>query len=185
MSNEIEILYTPKPEALIRFQRPRDGQSTVSARVTQTEWTTAQRDVDRSFRDFYNLDNTNVQLWLGCNQTALSYAGINCSNVLRAVYPQTGLHHDKTAVTFLLPSGMNKVTLLKVNTSTEFSDKDKEAAGLIYGINGTLEPSDLAYTDMKHLREQATSAYRKPENRIKIDAEDGNGKKLTISMQRV
>ncbi|KAB8272978.1 hypothetical protein BDV30DRAFT_239062 [Aspergillus minisclerotigenes] len=175
----------PENPVLVRFQIPLPGQDTHAARVTQETWNTTQTDVQRTFMDYYNTGKTNAPLWLRLNLIALSYAGLSPSNHLRSVAPQPGLDADNVAVSFILPSGVKRIQQLTCEKQSNWHPNDKEAADLVVGINGTLQPGDLAYTTMQHLKQRTRESRKEGTYKILIDAERADGSKVQIRLERV
>ncbi|RFU79753.1 hypothetical protein TARUN_2464 [Trichoderma arundinaceum] len=142
-----------------RFQNPRDGQTPISARVTRLDWQTTPEDVSRTFNDFGNANEQNVQLFLK-GIGALGYANYvtPCG-----IIPQYGLNKDKTIVSVLLPTGVKKVEQVYANYET--LDPVNRGVGGIFGIR-TKEPlldSDWAYTTGDLLK-KAIAQWRELQN---------------------
>jgi hypothetical protein len=93
------------------------------------------------------------------------------------------------SVSVILPSGVAKLQTMGGDTSG-FSDPDREAVTGIFGISGTLDPTDFAYTTVANIRAglDTWAAIREPENVdgfLRLALINGNGDTVPISVPLV
>jgi hypothetical protein len=112
------------------------------------------------------------------------YAGIISCNGENMV-PQKGLNDDDVVISFILPSGVSKLTRVFPDTDG-MSQPDKLAIQGIFGISGTLVASDYAYTTVATLKAAVAELYREGNGHalssIFIDAQRGDGVSVGIVM---
>jgi len=111
--------------------------------VTQLEWTTNERDVAQTVGNMTG-GSTNAMLWLH-GSMCLAYCGLDNTIGIRS---QVGLDADDNAVTIILPAGKAKLRMVSADLA-EVARGNRDQLSCFTGIEGILEPEDMAWTSMK------------------------------------
>ncbi|KAK4034273.1 hypothetical protein C8A01DRAFT_18908 [Parachaetomium inaequale] len=184
-------------DCVARFQTPRVDpatgvrQSTVEARVTDTTWTQDVQSVTNTFKDFSNAYRQNDALWLS-GSTALYYSNfLDATKCGLLINPQSGLNEDDTAISIILPTGLEKLQRVSADLS-ELSAPDRLATTGIAGLNGQMDRLDYVYTTGKYLKESikdwqddSKSLWRQPSTEMGFTAYNADGDPVIIMVDIV
>ncbi|KAF5860944.1 hypothetical protein ETB97_000854 [Aspergillus alliaceus] len=153
------IIDADAQKVFVRFQIPRDKQHPEPARVANLHWTANKGEVTAAYRNFHNTGGNNIMLWMEFNIWALQYAGLFSHPNLLHVEPQLGLNQTEVVVSFILPSGTEKLEKIYPTIGHDWSEPDKAAAHYVFGLKGNLDIHDYAYSSNYTLK-NAIQTYK-------------------------
>ncbi|KAH8805233.1 hypothetical protein F5884DRAFT_885346 [Xylogone sp. PMI_703] len=130
-------------KCFMRIQVPQPGQTTNDARVTTLQWATTPQQVTNTIINFGG-GPENAQLWRDGGMSTYLYAGFYQSSCINII-PQNSLNLPQNAISIILPSGVAKLQRVLPDPN-QLSQADNRATSGIFGISGTLDPQDYAYT---------------------------------------
>ncbi|KAJ7908389.1 hypothetical protein B0H13DRAFT_1492813, partial [Mycena leptocephala] len=148
-------------KCLIRFQKPQGGASgKVEVKdLNNGKPSATPEGVASTINNFTNSNHTNMALWLMGDTWSMRYAGVVLAPPEKGILvpeSQPGLDGDDVVVSIILPTGMDKLDVIKTS-GNDLPGQHKEVNNHLFGISihsgHQLTEADFAYTDSKTLKQ--------------------------------
>jgi gas vesicle protein len=135
--------------------------------------------VTNTFKDFTNAFGQNDALWLD-GSIALFYSDfLSAAQCGLLINPQSGLNNDDTAISIILPTGLEKLQRVSPDLS-ELAVPDRKASTGIAGLSGQMDRLDYVYTTGKYLKESIKDWQDDSQGRWRVKVHNEAGQVVDV-----
>ncbi|OWQ92123.1 hypothetical protein CDN99_07155 [Roseateles aquatilis] len=149
----------PVQDSYSRYQAPRPGDARLGWMPTAGQYAHSQDDVNRTVRDFGNVNGLNSALWLD-GADALQYSG-TISDPHRLMASQLGLNADAVSTTFIQKPGLAHPALNALgpdpDTVREVTPPNGTWEAPIVGLQGHVNADQYRFGSAKEMKNAAQS----------------------------